>query len=166
MKVTSTGIQNGIIGDKYGKRGDVNEFGMPVVSLPLSFENYPEGTKSFAVFIEDKDAIPVSGGFSWIHWTVANVTVEGLEEDAARTNETIVQGVNSWLSMQGGSQPAEAVATYGGMAPPNADHVYDIHVYALDTMLDLDTGFYPNELFHAMKGHILAETTIQGTYRQ
>ena len=47
---------------------------MPTYSLPLKIEDAPEGTKSFAVVMEDKDAFPVSGGFSWIHWTAANIT--------------------------------------------------------------------------------------------
>lgn len=165
MRITSTGIMNGIINDEYGKRGEVNAFGMPVISLPLTFHDYPEATKSFAIFLEDKDAIPVSGGFSWIHWTAANITTTDLAADAARQLNGIVQGVNSWISQQGGNQEQIACATYGGMAPPNADHVYDIHVYALDALLDLQPGYYPNELFHAMEGHILAEALLKGTYR-
>ncbi|MGL4952282.1 MAG: YbhB/YbcL family Raf kinase inhibitor-like protein [Culicoidibacterales bacterium] len=165
MKITSIAITNGIIDDHYGKRGEVNEFGMPVVSLPLTFHDYPEATVSFAIFLEDKDAIPVSGGFSWIHWTAANITTADLKADAARELAGIVQGVNSWISAQGGNQEKIACATYGGMAPPNADHSYDIHVYALDTILDLQPGYYANELFHAMHGHILAEALLKGTYR-
>ena len=75
MVVTSKGIVNGVIEDKYGKHGKhFNENGMPTYSLPLKIEDAPEGTKSFAVVLEDKDAFPVSGGFSWIHWTAANIT--------------------------------------------------------------------------------------------
>ena len=73
MKVTSSGIVNGIIQDKYGKRGECNALGMPIYSLPLSIEEAPEGTKSFAVMIDDKDAFPVSGGFVWVHWVAANI---------------------------------------------------------------------------------------------
>lgn len=164
MKVTSSAIINGIIADEYGKRGEVNSFGMPVTSLPLAFSEYPETTKSFAVFIEDKDAIPVSGGFSWIHWTVTNIIEPELVADAARTNPNLIQGVNSWISMQGGNQDAALCATYGGMAPPNGDHHYDIHVYALDTLLTLESGFYPNELFHAMHNHIVEITVLRAIY--
>ena len=46
MIVTSTGIVNGIIEDKYGKHGSqFNENGMPTYSLPLKIEDAPEGTK-------------------------------------------------------------------------------------------------------------------------
>ena len=82
MIVTSTGIVNGIIEDKYGKRGSqFNENGMPTYSLPLKIEDAPEGTKSFALVLEDKDAFPVTGGFSWIHWTAANITRNELLEN-------------------------------------------------------------------------------------
>lgn len=65
MKVISHGIVNGIIEDRFGKHGDHhNENGIPTYSLPLEILEAPEGAKSFALFLEDKDACPVSGGFS------------------------------------------------------------------------------------------------------
>lgn len=51
------------------------------------------------------------------------------------------------------------------MAPPDAPHVYEIHVYALDTMLDLKQGFNYNELYHQMDGHILDQATLKGIYK-
>lgn len=57
MVVTSKGIVNGVIEDKYGKHGKhFNENGMPTYSLPLKIEDAPEGAKSFAVVLEDKGA--------------------------------------------------------------------------------------------------------------
>ena len=164
MKVTSSGIIDGIIQDKYGKRGECNDLGMPICSLPISIKEAPEGTKSFAIVIEDKDAFPVSGGFAWIHWTAANITKTELKENESQTATDFVQGVNSWLSHQGGSHPAESCSYYGGMAPPDSAHIYDIHVYALDKLLDLENGFHLNQLYRQMRGHILEETTIIGEY--
>lgn len=103
MVVTSKGIVNGVIEDKYGKHGKhFNENGMPTYSLPLKIEDAPEGTKSFAVVLEDKDAFPVSGGFSWIHWTAANITRIEIMENESQTATDFVQGLNSWISKQGG----------------------------------------------------------------
>ncbi|WP_309484983.1 hypothetical protein [Bacillus atrophaeus] len=34
-------------------------------------------------------------------------------------------------------------------------------VYALDAELNLQTGFYMNQLYKKMKGHILAERSIE-----
>ncbi len=166
MIVTSVGIIDGVIEDKYGKFGEqFNEHGMPTYSLPLKIENAPEGTKSYALVLEDKDAFPVSGGFSWIHWTAANITKTEIAENESQTTTDFVQGANSWMSMQGGSQSKELSSFYGGMAPPNEPHIYEVHVYALDTMLELENGFMYNHLYRQMDGHILAQYTLKGLYR-
>ena len=31
--------------------------------------------------LEDKDAIPVSGGFAWIHWSAANIMTSEILEN-------------------------------------------------------------------------------------
>ena len=166
MTVTSTGIVNGQIDNKYGKHGtQFNENGMPNYSLPFKIENAPEGTVSYAIMLEDKDAFPVSGGFSWIHWTAANITKTEVMENESVTAIDFVQGANSWTSMQGGSQSKEASSFYGGMAPPDAPHVYELHVYALDTTLDLENGFNMNDMYKKMDEHVLAEYTLKGTYK-
>lgn len=166
MKVTSTGIVDGTIDDKYGKHGEqFNENGVPTYSIPLKIENAPEGTKSYVLVLEDKDAFPVSGGFSWIHWTAANITKTEILENESQSTVDFVQGLNSWTSMQGGNQSKELSSFYGGMAPPNAPHLYEIHVYALDIMLDLENGFLYNELYKQMDEHILDQYTLKGTYR-
>ncbi len=166
MVVTSTGIVNGVIADKYGKHGtQFNEKGMPTYSLPLKIENAPKGTVSYAICLEDKDAFPVSGGFSWIHWTAANITKTELKENESQTASDFVQGVNSWMSMQGGKQSKALSSFYGGMAPPDAEHVYEIHVYALDCLLDLENGFLMNDMYRKMEGHILDSYTLKGSYR-
>lgn len=165
MIVTSNGIVNGEIEKKYGKYGDqFNENGIPTYSLPLKIENAPEDAKSYAIVLEDKDAFPVSGGFSWIHWTAANITRTELMENESQTAADFVQGVNSWTSMQGGNQSKELSSFYGGMAPPDAPHLYEIHVYALDTMLNLENGFLYNDLYKQMDGHILDQFTLKGIY--
>lgn len=166
MKIISSGIVDGVIADKYGKHGTQrNENGIPSCSLPLEILEAPEGTQSFALFLEDKDACPVCGGFSWVHWVAANITRTSLEENASQTATDFVQGLNSWVSIQGGQQSPELSACYGGMAPPNEPHTYELHVYALDTKLDLTNGFWFHEMFRQMEGHVLAQDTIKGMYR-
>lgn len=165
MKVTSTGIVNGIIDPKYGKYGDTfNENGVPTYSLPFTIEGAPSGTVSYAVVLEDKDAYPVSGGFAWIHWMAANITRTDIKENESQTAADFVQGANSWTSMQGGQQSVALSSFYGGMAPPDAPHLYELHVYALDTKLEVANSFLLNELYKKMDGHILAEYTLKGTY--
>lgn len=165
MRVTSTGIVEGKFDRKYGKYGtDFNENGVSSCSIPFKIEDAPEGTVSFAIILEDKDAYPVSGGFSWIHWTAANITRTEIMENESQTATDFVQGVNSWTSMQGGRQSREFSSFYGGMGPPDAPHTYELHVYALDCRLNLEPGFLMNKMYWAMEGHILAQFTLKGVY--
>ena len=166
MRVISHGIVNGVIDDKYGKHGPYhNENVMPAYSLPFEVLKAPENTMSFAVFLEAKDASPFSGGFSWVHWLAANISGNKVEENESQTASDFVQGVNSWISIQGGSQSRELSSFYGGMAPPDAPHTYELHVYALDSLLPLENGFMLHDLFHAMEGHIIDQDTLKGVYR-
>lgn len=165
MNVTSSGIMNGIIKPQYGKKGtQFNENHIPTFSLPFKVENAPEETVSFAIVLEDKDAYPVTGGFSWIHWLAANITRFEIKENESQTATDFIQGRNSWTSIQGGEQSSELSSFYGGMTPPDSPHIYELHVYALDQMLDIKQGFLLNELFHAMEGHILEQYTLKGVY--
>lgn len=93
------------------------------------------------------------------------ITRTSLEENASQTATDFVQGLNSWVSLQGGRQSPQLSARYGGMAPPNEPHTYELHVYALDTLLDLKDGFWFHEMFRQMEGHILAQVTVKGVYR-
>lgn len=164
MIITSTGIKNGVIDKKYGKHGDVfNISGVPSYSLPFKIEDAPKDTKSFALVLEDKDAFPVCGGFSWIHWTAANITKSEILENESQTTTDFVQGLNSWISIQGGSQSPELSSYYGGLAPPSS-HIYELHVYALDSLLELDNGFFMNDLYRKMEHHVLESYTLKAEY--
>ncbi|CAM3761121.1 YbhB/YbcL family Raf kinase inhibitor-like protein [Avibacterium endocarditidis] len=163
MKVTSQAIEQGVFLDKYGKRGtQFSSNGMPTYSIPFEIEDAPEGTKSFAVVLEDKDAITASG-FVWIHWLIANLERTSVQENESQSATDYVQGANSWASVLGKFDIAEA-SFYGGMAPPNCRHRYELIVYALDTKLDLKAGFRFNDLHFAMQNHILAQASVMGTY--
>ncbi len=165
MKITSEAIVDGYFTDEYGKHGtQFNENGMPTCSIPFSITNAPEEAVSYAIVFEDKDAYPVSGGFVWIHWLAANITRTDIAANESQAATDFVQGVNSWTSIQGGRQSAQLSSFYGGMCPPDAPHLYELQVYALDTLLDLHDGFLLNELYHAMDGHILEQGTLKGYY--
>lgn len=165
MNVTSSGIKNGMIEPQYGKRGtQFNENHIPTFSLPFRVENAPKETVSLAIVLEDKDAYPVTGGFVWIHWLAANITRFDIKDNESQTATDFIQGRNSWTSIQGGEQSVELSSYYGGMTPPDKPHTYELHVYALDKMLDIKQGFFLNELYHAMDGHILEQYTLKGIY--
>ncbi len=169
MVVTSTAINSkGFLSDKYGynDKTQLDTKGMPVTSFPFEIKNAPKGTKSYAVFLEDKDAFPVSKGFSWVHWVAANITTTKVAENASKNKPNFVQGINSWWSSLGGSRDAKEVSCYGGPAPYDGKvHTYEMHVYALDKTLNLKNGFLMNEMFKQMEGHILDEYTLKFKYQ-
>lgn len=64
-----------------------------------------------------------------------------------------VQGANDYGSVG-----------YGGPNPPDRTHTYRFRLVALDTTLDLDSGVPKADLESAIAGHVLAETTLEGTF--
>lgn len=164
MKINSSGIRNGIIEDKYGARGTQFIGEMPTYSLPVQLSEAPLETVCFALVLLDHDAVPPTG-FTWIHWSVANLVRDELKENEAVHAKGFIQGTNSWSSplLQKPLSRLEA-ATYGGMTPPDAPHTYELKAYALDARVELENGFYLNELYDEMSGHILDKAVIYGTY--
>lgn len=164
MYVSSTGIQDGVIADRFGKRGtQVNGFGKVTYSLPFEIHDPPSGTVSYAFVLEDIDAVPVCG-FSWIHWLGANLTRTSVGENESVTAGDFTQGANSWISPLAGSRSRGEASVYGGMAPPDRPHTYELHVYALDAFLPIQPGFTLNELHWAMQDHVLSHAVIAGRY--
>jgi len=169
VKINSSNIINGYLEDKFGKYGaQFLKNTKPNRSFHLAWSDLPEGTESLALIFLDHDAVPVCG-FSWIHWTVANIDPElkTLPENAS-VEMQLLEGVTSWNS---GLLPKEhrldkeEATGYGGCAPPDQAHRYTIYMYALNKNLHLSRGFYANELLKAMDGYILDQATLHCMYR-
>lgn len=166
FRISSKGIKDGVVEDRFGINSDEVIQGVPQRSLPYEWEGAPLDTKSYAIVFQDYDNVP-DEGFSWIHWLVADIPAEKscLEENASRTDGNLIQGTNSWSIPYGPYAGIEKDLTlhYGGPAPERR-HQYETKIYALDTVLGMKNGFYYNELLHAMEGHILAEAVVKGYY--
>lgn len=126
------------------------------VSPPLKLENVPEKTQSLAMIVEDPDA-PAG---TWTHWVIFNIppSTRVLPEHVPAKGELdsgARQGLNSSKKIG-----------YDGPCPPSGTHRYFFKLYALDTRLELRAGITKTELAKAMKGHVLAETQLMGTYRR
>lgn len=151
--VFSDGIQGGVLADEYGMRGSQLENGVPTRSLPLRFENAPEGTACYAVLMTDPDAVAVAG-YEWDHWLAANITLDELPANAGiDAAAQMLQGTNSFGTIG-----------YGGPTPPNAPHTYLIQVWALDAELPLEEGFDKEALLAAIEGHELATAGLTASY--
>lgn len=162
MRVTSTGIVDGAILERYGAKGTEFIEGMPSLSIPFEIEDAPEGTVSFAAVLDDYDAIPVCG-FDWIHWIICDLKKTSVKEGESRNSGDFTEGCNSWHGI-GDVLSRETATGYGGMAPPDKTHRYTLTVYALDCELGLEKGFFLNELVFGMSGHVLKHARLVGTY--
>ncbi|MCD2255997.1 YbhB/YbcL family Raf kinase inhibitor-like protein [Agrilactobacillus fermenti] len=152
--------------DRYGKSGKSLNASLQSISFPIYITNPPVDTQSFALTLVDFDAIPV-GGFPWIHWLVADIPADTREipENASRSGVIpFIQGRNSTAGAYVGVNNPEINQHYANPAPPDKDHAYTLTVYALDKKLNLQPGFWMNELYRAMKQHILASQKLELWY--
>ena len=116
---------------------------------PLSFNELPEKTKSLVLIVDDHDA---SVGM-WVHWTVWNIDPIDVVIKEGEGSATGVEGVNSFGSIG-----------YGGPCPLGGMHRYFYKVYALDSMLDLDSSATKDSIVKAMEGHIIEKAELIGLY--
>lgn len=161
MKITIP-TEGKFLPEKYSKHSDVKLNGNPIVSFPVEFSEVPSNAKSLALVFVDFDSIPVCG-FAWIHWLAANIAPDTvtLAEDASRKAVGMVQGTNSCASPFVGERDVNVTHRYIGPCPPDKDHIYKVTAYALDCMLDLDEGFFLNEMLKKMDGHIIEKASAE-----
>ena len=95
----------------------------------------------WAIIMDDPDAMAAVGKV-WVHWL-----------EYGNTDDSVTEGKNDFGEIG-----------YGGPAPPDGRHTYVFKLYELDTDLDLKEGFSKQELEDAMKGHIIAEAKLTGTF--
>lgn len=124
------------------------------VSPPLTWSNLPQGAGSVVLICEDPDA-PVR---TWVHWVCYDIpaTSGGLPRNVPKTDlipSGGKQGINDFRKVG-----------YGGPCPPSGTHRYIFKVYALDCMLECGAGKSKQEIEKAMKGHVLGEGQLIGTY--
>jgi Raf kinase inhibitor-like YbhB/YbcL family protein len=126
------------------------------ISPPLRWGQAPEGTKSFALLVEDPDA--PSGTFD--HWVLFNIPPVTTELSEGIPNLPVLdygmkQGVNGFKRIG-----------YGGPCPPRQDdpHHYFFRIYALEIELPIQEGASKDDVRRAMEGHIIAEGVLVGTY--
>ncbi len=130
-------------------------------SPPLAWAGVPEGTKSFALVVDDPDAPdPAAPQRTYVHWVVYGLPGEarGLPEGASKSAMPTGarQALNDWKKN-----------AYGGPCPPVGRHRYFFKLYALDTMLpDLGPNAGKTELLKNLQGHVVGTAQIIGTYEK
>ena len=124
---------------------------------PLAISGSPMVTRSFALIMDDPDAMEPAGKV-WVHWVVWNIPsdIEGVG-DLGETKITDQHGIGEGITDFG-------ERGYGGPAPPDKKHTYIFKLYALDKTLDLYAETEKVDLEKAMEGHIIEQTQLTGTY--
>jgi Raf kinase inhibitor-like YbhB/YbcL family protein len=152
MKITSSAFPDGgQIPTKYTCEGED-------VSPPLSWSDVPPGAKSLALIVDDPDAPdPAAPKMTWVHWVLYDIppTVAGLPEAVKSLPPGTREGLNDWQR-----------TGYGGPCPPVGRHRYFFKLYALD--VELPDLLHPRKaaLEKAMKGHVLTQAQLVGTYEK
>jgi Raf kinase inhibitor-like YbhB/YbcL family protein len=97
----------------------------------------------------------------WVHWVLFDLPTQTRElEEGIPTTSTLPSGAKQ------GKKDFGKIG-YGGPAPPKGkDHRYFFKVYALGVGVDLAPGATKAQLENAMKGHILREGQLMGTYKR
>jgi len=127
------------------------------ISPPVRWDSAPDGTKSFALICDDPDA--PSG--TWVHWVIYDLpaTIKELPE-AIQANEEVLSGARQ------GTNDFRRLG-YGGPCPPKGNaHRYYFKLYALDIVINLKAGATKSDVENAMKGHIVGEGKIMGSYQR
>ncbi|MGB8332684.1 MAG: YbhB/YbcL family Raf kinase inhibitor-like protein [Polyangiales bacterium] len=130
------------------------------ISPPLEWGSPPKGTRSFALIVDDPDAPdPGAPKMVWVHWVLFNLPPngKGLAEGAPSADlpEGTCQGLNDWKR-----------AGWGGPCPPIGRHRYFFHLYALDSRIDVRGRLTRAQLDQRMRGHVLADAVLMGTYQK
>lgn len=129
----------------------------PDVSPPLAWTHPSEGTRSFALIVDDPDA-PVG---TWVHWVLYDLpaSVRELPEGVPK-NQELDNGAKQ------GRNDFRRIGYGGPCPPPGPAHRYFFKLYALDRSTGLKAGATKDELLRAMEGHILAQMELVGRYKR
>jgi Raf kinase inhibitor-like YbhB/YbcL family protein len=103
-------------------------------------------------------AVRMSSSRATVHWVVYNMPpdTKSLPENASKAGlpQGALVGLNDF------KKPG-----YGGPCPPIGRHRYFHKLYALDITLDLK-GATKSQIEQAMRGHVLANAELVGTYQK
>ena len=148
-----------LISDAFSTGGEipkVHAYANGNVSPPLSWSGAPSATMSFALVCDDPDA-PMAGG--WVHWVMWDIPAtqgrlaQGVPAGMALLPDSSRQGLNGWKEIG-----------WGGPQPPSGTHHYSFRLFALDARLGNLGDATRDNLVKKMKGHILAQAELIGTF--
>lgn len=123
-------------------------------SPAMAWVGAPQGTRAFAVVMDDPDA----PGGTWVHWVLYDLPAETAALPEGAPQPPLPPGARRGKSSWG------RLGWNGPSPPPGKAHRYFFRLYALSAPTGLGTGATAAELERAMKGKVLAEARWMGTY--
>ena len=121
-------------------------------SPELGWTGAPGGTQAFALIVTDPDA----GDF--VHWLAYDMT--------GAPDGRLAAGIQASADAPRQGRNDFGKRGYGGPCPPSGEHHYRFDLYALDRPLGIAGTPRIDEVRAAMKGHVLAQVRLTGTYRR
>jgi hypothetical protein len=152
INLTSPAFKNGAaLPAKYTTSQDI--------SPPLAWSNVPPATRSLVILMEDADVPPPN---PYLHWVIYNIppTVTSLPEGLPREKKPkaipgSVQGKNSRKRL-GYAHPAPI---------DRKPHRYHIEIFALDDVIDPESGKTKAQVVTEMNGHVLTKGELICSHR-
>ncbi len=125
------------------------------ISIPLSWKNAPEGTKSFVVAMIDRHQI----ANNWVHWLVIDIpsSVGSIPEGASGSAQ-MPEGAKELTGTYGS-------VGYGGPKPPpgSGPHDYETTIYALNVeSIALVGEVTASQLERVLEGKVVGSAKIVG----
>lgn len=116
---------------------------------PFIFSGVPAEAKSLAMTLEDPDA----PGGTFQHWLMWNIDPKTPKMEENEQPAGAILGTNS-----------TGKVGYMAPCPPSGTHHYIFTLYALDTMLTLDSSGDRKAFDASISGHIISQATLTGVY--
>lgn len=130
------------------------------VAPALHWSGVPATAKSLALVVDDPDAPdPKAPKMTWVHWVLYDLPPTATSLPLAVKRATLPPGTREAANDWG--QPG-----WRGPCPPVGRHRYFFKLYALDVVLPELAGADKGKLEAAMKGHVVAEGQLVGTYQK
>ena len=161
----------------------------PNLNPHLGWSGIPDGTKSLAIIVHDRDVptrpddVNQEGREVPPHWVLIDLSPEVAEIEAGSFSDGVVphgkdaagmpgeirQGLNDYTGwFEGDPDMSGDYFGYDGPCPPWNDsliHHYEFTLFALGVeRLELTSGFTGEDARAAMIEHILASSSFTGTY--